>query len=199
MLGEQPRRTMTFDELSESVYEDLNGRIVTVTTDYKTYRVIFECQDWGDYDRRRRFELIFEDVPEATATPSGCGCFHVTDDHPLLWQHNDETVAMFFSSASSAPLDLLGRLYEAHSALFGGWRELSDYWYAGSELLRVGYGQLADGPRRAIEEYARVVGDALCYSIVPGHTPRGRYRVVLFDECHVVCRNVSVIEHELAA
>ncbi len=190
---------MTFDELSESVYEDLNGHILTVTSDGETYCVIFECDDWRDNDRRRRFELVFEDVPEATATPSACGCFHIADEHPLLWRHNDESVSMFFSSASSEPFALLGRLHEAHTALFGGWRELSDYWQAGSELLRAGYGRLADGPRRAIEEYARVVGDTLRHSIVHGHTPRGGYRVVLFDECYVVCRGVSVIEHELAA
>jgi hypothetical protein len=142
---------------------------------------------------------VFDDVPEATATPSSCGSFHVADDHPLLWQHNDESVSMFFSSASPEPFALLGRLHEAHAALFGGWRELSAYWDAGSELLRVGYGRLADGPRRAINEYARVVGETLRYSIVQGHTPRGGYRVVLFDECYVVCRSVSVIEHELAA
>ena len=46
--------TMTFGELSKSVYEDLNGNIVTVTSDGGTYRVIFECDDWHDNDRRRR-------------------------------------------------------------------------------------------------------------------------------------------------
>jgi hypothetical protein len=190
---------MTFDELSESVYEDLNGSIATVSTDARTYRVIFECDDWCDCDRRRRFELVFDDVPEATATPSSCGSLHVADEHPLLWQHNDESVSMFFSTASPDPFALLGRLHEAQAALFSGWRELSAYWRAGSELLRCGNGRLADGPRRAIDEYARVVGDTLRYSIVNGHTPRGGYRVVLFNRRYVICRSVSVIEHELAA
>jgi hypothetical protein len=186
---------MTFEELSESVYEDLNGRIVTVSTNDQVYQVIFECDDWREHDRRRRFELAFEDVPETTATPSESGSLSVADDHPLLWQHNDESVSMFFSSAPSDPLALLGRLYEAHTALLAGWREMADYCYADSHILRAGLGRLADGPRRVIEEYARVVGDTLRYSIVQGHRPHGSYRVVLFDECYVVCRSVSVIEH----
>ena len=53
---------MTFDELSQSVYEDLNGNILTVTSKGGKYSVIFECDDWGDNDRRRRFELVFNDV-----------------------------------------------------------------------------------------------------------------------------------------
>jgi hypothetical protein len=189
---------MTFDELSESVYEDLNGHIVTVSTDGAMHRVIFECDDWRDHVRRRQFELVFEDVPEAATTPSACGHFHVTDEHPLLWQHNDESVSMFFSSAPAEPHELLGRLFEAHRMLFDGWRELSDYWQADSESLRAGHGRSAAGPRRAIDAYARVVGDSMRYSIVHSHSPFGDYRVVLFDECYVVCRSVSVIEHELA-
>jgi len=190
---------MTFDELSESVYEDLKGHIVTVSNDGITYRIIFECDDWRGHERRRRFELAFQDVAEANATPSMCEHFHIVDEHPLLWQHNDESVSMFFSSALSEPQTLLGQLYEAHAAMFGGWRELSDYWYAGSGLLRAGYGLLAEGPRRVIDEYARVVGDSLRYSIIHRHSPFGKYRVVLLNDCYVVCSSVSVNEEELSA
>lgn len=189
---------ITFDELSEAVYEDLNGRIVTVSTDDKEYHVLFECDDWRDYDRRRRFELVFEDVPEATARPSATGGLLAADEHPILWQHNDEHVSLFFSSAPSEPTELVGRLYEAHTRLLGDWRALAEYLHANSQLLRGGHGLLAQGPKRVIDEYASVVGDTLRYSIVHGHTPRGGYRVVLFDECYVVFREVSVIERESA-
>ena len=120
-------------------------------------------------------------------------------DHPLLWNHNDEHFTMYFSSAPSDPVELVGQLYEAHSRLLDGWRQLSDYLHADSALLRQGYGQFALGPRRVIEEYARVVGDRCRYSIIHGHAPQGAYRVVLFDECYVVCRSVSVIEREFSA
>ncbi len=190
---------ITFEELSEAVYEDLNGRIATVCTSEKGYHVFYECDDWVDYDRRRRFELVFEGVPEATATPSDCGSIHATSEHPLLWDHNEEHVFMFFSSAPCDPFELVGRLYEAHAHLLGGWRAFANYLHADSELLHSGFGLLAEGPRRVIDEYAKVIGDALRYSIVHGHTPRGEFRGVLFDECYVIFRSVSVIEHELVA
>jgi hypothetical protein len=188
----------TFEELSKAV-GDLDGQIVSVSRDDKAYRVIFECRDWYYFYRRRRFELVFEDVPEATATPSACSSFQITDDHPLLWDYNDEQVTMFFSSAPLEPLALLGRLYKAHADLLDGWRELSEYWHADTELLRAGYGRLASGPRRVIDQYAPVVAEAMRYSIVHESSPRGGYRVVLFENCYVVCRSVSVIEHEWAA
>jgi hypothetical protein len=188
---------ITFDELSEAVYEDLNGRIVSVSTDQQAHHVLFECDDWRrDHDGQRRFELVFRDVPEATATPSVSGGIHAAHEHPLLWQHNDEHVSMFFSSSPSQPLELLGALYEAHSRLLGGWRELGDYLHASSELLRGGHGLFAKGPKRIIDDYSRVVGDRLHHAIVHGHTPRGGYQVVLFDECYVICQSVSVVEHE---
>ncbi len=187
---------ITFEELSEAVYEDLNGRIVSVSTDQETYHVLFECDDWRDNDRRRRFEFVFRDVPEATATPSASGNIQAAHEHPLLWQYNDEHVSMFFSAPPSQPLELLGSLYEAHTRLLGGWRELGDYLHASSELLHGGHGLFAKGPKRVIDDYSRVVGERLHHSIVRGHTPRGGYQVVLFDECYVVCQSVAVVEHE---
>jgi hypothetical protein len=188
---------ISFEELSESVYEDLNGQIIAVHAVENAYRVVFECDDWCKRDNRRRFELSFEDVRESTVSPSDCGSFHVADEHPLLWDHNDEHASMFFSSAPQEPTELVGLLYEAHTRLLAGWRELADYLHAGTERLGVGYGLLAEGPRQVISEYANIIGDRLRYTIIQGHKPFGGYRVVLFDECYVVCRNVSAIELEL--
>jgi len=186
---------MTFEELSEAIYEDLNGQIATVARDRERYSVFVECDDWQQHDRRRRFELLFEEVQESTATPSCLSSLQSASDHPLLWNHNDEHLTMYFSSVPASPLELLGQLYEAHSLLLGVWRPLSDYLHAGSALMQQGYGQFAQGPRRVIEEYVHVVGDQCRYSIIHGHTPKGGYRIVLLDECYVVCRRVSVVEH----
>jgi len=187
---------ITFKELSEAVYEDLNGHIVTVSDDDKGYRILFRCNDWHDLKKTRQFELVFDGVQESNATPSASGGLRLLEEHPLLWQHNSEHVSMFFSSAPSRPLEMIGHLYEAHTRLFGRWREFTDYLRADLELLRGGQGLLARGPKRAIQEYAKVIGNELRHSIVQGHTPRGGYRVVVFDECYVVCRDVSVIEGE---
>src|SRR5262245_58969210 len=126
---------ITLEELSECVYEDLNGRIVTVDVKLETYHVFFECDDWSDHSRRRRFELVFRDVPEATATPSSAEGLVAVAEHPVLWQHNDGLISRFFSSAPREPMDLIGRLYEAHERLCCGWRRLSDCLHADSALL----------------------------------------------------------------
>jgi hypothetical protein len=188
---------MTFNEFSEAVHEDLNAIIVSFSSEEKTCRVIFECDDWTGGNRRRRFELFFEDVPEVSVWPSGCSGIHAAKEHPLLWEYNDESVSMFFSSPPLNPLALLGKLYETHTSLIGRWRTMSAYWIADSKLLQGGHGRLAIGPRRVLEEYARTIGDTLSFSIVHGHQPRGGYRVVLFDEHYVICRGISVVEREL--
>jgi hypothetical protein len=191
---------ISIEELSQAVYEDLNGRIVTVSNEPE-YRVVFVCDDWSipPNDRharqpQRAFELTFDEVQESTATPSSSGSLSVADDHPLLWNHNEEHLEMYFSSAPDDPYALVGMLYAAHGRLLRGWRRLGAYLHAGPELLKQGYGHFARGPRGVIEEYSRVVGTRCQYTILPGHTPKGGYRVVLFDECYVVCRGISVVE-----
>ena len=190
---------MTIKELSKAVYEDLNGRIVSVSDEEETYRIVFECDDWESHNKPRRFVLSFFDVPEATATPSFSGGVQVTDDHPLLWNHNEEHVSLFFSSVATNPMELMCELYEGHSRLLDGQRKLTDYLHADRRLLNLGHGLMAQGPRRVIEEYAKIIGDRLRYSIVQGYKPRGGYRVALFDECFVVFRENSVAELSIAA
>ena len=186
------------EELSEAVYEDLNGQIVTVSVARDLYRVFFECDDWNNYDRRRRFELAFNDVPEATATPSSSGFLESVVDHPILWQHNDPHAAMFFSSPPMNALELIGRMHEVHEALFGKWPR-QEYRHANSKLLAGGHGLLAQGPLKVIDAYSSAIGDDVRYTVIPSYTPRGGYRLMLFDECYVVFRDVEIIEHEKSA
>jgi hypothetical protein len=189
---------MTFEELSEAINEDLNGQVVSVARDVAGSAVImFECDDWEQGSRRRRFDLVFENVLELTASPSYLCGLHGTSDHPLLWNYNDDNSTLYFSSSPANPFELVGELYESHSRLLQGWRPLSDYLHANSALMCQGYGQFAAGPRRVIDEYARILGDRCRWSIIRGHTPTGGCRVVLLDRRYVVCRHVSVVEREL--
>lgn len=185
---------MTIEELNGAVYEDLRGRVDLVRCVDSLYAVEFECDNWRDLKSRVRFEISFREVIESTVGPGGCGFIQVYEDHPLLWEHNATTAALFFSSAPKSPFALIGKVYETHVALFGRWRELEEYWYADSELLRQGYGKLAEGPRKVIEEYARVIDGDLRMSIVDGIERPGGYRVVIFEDQYVICKDVSVRE-----
>jgi hypothetical protein len=183
-----------FEELCDSIHEDLNGRINLVAWDRERYRVEFECDDWENYDRRRRFDLLFSDMPEATVAPSLSDSITVLDSHPLLWQHNEPHQSMFFSSRPPNPRELVGRLYEVHQRLFGHWRSLADCLHADAELLSKGHGLLAQGPQPVIEEYAKAIGDQLRHSILSAYVPRGGYQLALFDSAFVVFREVHVTE-----
>jgi len=59
------------------------------------------------------------------------------------------------------------------------------------------HGLLAQGPKSVIAAYTNAIADRVRYSIIPGHRPRGGYRVMLFDDRYVVFREVEVVEHVL--
>lgn len=185
---------MTFEELSFHFYEDLQGVITSVLHSGETIHVDFECDDWNNYDKRRKFRLEFSNVVEAVMVPCGIGVLESYSDHPLLWQHNEQHASIYYASVSSNPHELIGKLYEAHNHLHRGWRDLFDYLHAGTRWLKEGRGLLAQGPQRVIEEYGKTVGDSLRYSIVQGHTPKGGYRAFIFEKCFIVCQEVSVFE-----
>ncbi len=140
---------MKFEELSEQVYEDLNGYINAVIKKERTYQVIFECDDWLNPAQRRRFILEFENVAEFHITPGDCGAMYTTTDHPLLWDHNEVHDSIYFSSSPDNPAEFLGLLYSAHCSLLKDWRPFNRYVYVNLSSLQRGDGLLAEGPRDA--------------------------------------------------
>ncbi|HEX4132879.1 MAG TPA: hypothetical protein VHZ24_22790 [Pirellulales bacterium] len=185
---------LSVEQLADAIYEDLNAQIVRVSIEDNTYRVAFRCDDWQGAARQRQFTLSFQGVREATVTPSFFEVLLAETDHSLLWNHNDEHVSMFFSSKPNNPMEIVGRLYEAHTQLLNVWRPLSDYLHANTTSMQNGYGLLAKGPKKVIDEYARVVGSAMRYTIIRDYVPAGDYRVVLFDNSYIVYRGVSAAE-----
>jgi len=185
---------MSLESLRAAIYEDLNAHVLSVSSDGSRYHVEIECDDWQGAGFKRRFRLTFSDVAEATVTPGWFGNLIVEIEHPLLWKYNDEHLSMYFSTAPAVPLELIGELYERHRGLFSDWRALSETLHADSARLQCGHGLFAQGPRRVIEEYARIVAGRLKYSIVAAYVPKGGYSVALFDSTFVVCRSSSVAE-----
>ena len=188
---------MTFEELSQSILEHLEGRIVAVDHQAGVSVIRLQCLDGNPGCPLREFDLEFSEVVETDVLPSECGSISACDEHPLLWDHNQQHASMYFSSVPERPFELLGRLYQAHECLLEGWRPLSDYLYAKFDRAEVGYGLFAQGPRRVMEAYSEAVSGLVLNSIVPGHTPSGGKKgkkVVFFDKQFVICREVSVIE-----
>ncbi len=188
----------TFEELSRNYHGFLDGRITVVSADGTTMRMLFECDCWRE-TRRRQFEFIFQDVAECTVVPAAIDAIDLGASHPLLWDHNLAHCSLFFYSAPADPESIIGRLYEAHARLFGGWRDMGRYVKATTATLRAGFGLLAEGPGNLIAEYARVVEGVMRCSRLTRRTPAGGYAIALFDDCYAVCRSVAAIEHTAVA
>ena len=185
---------MDFDELEREFYDDLNGNIVSVSEANDGVSIVFKCDDWKDNSASLLFTITCSQVVESTAKPSPTGLIKRTNDHPLLWHHNEAWADVYFSSIPKNEFEVLGHLYTTHSQLFKSWRNPSTYIHATDEFLRAGNGLLAKGPIKAIEAYQNAVTQFTRCSIISAYTQAGGYILLLFDECYVICRSVSLFE-----
>lgn len=189
---------MDIEALSEELYEDLNGRIVSV--DYsKGLTIHFLCDDWNDSSITRTFEIECFGVQELEIQPAFSGEISFTDQHPLLWNHNEPHGYLYYSSEPESRYEILGRVWEAHEQIFGGWRPLSDYantYHAGQfiEFCKGSNGQLAQGPRPILDIYQSAVSGRLKTNYVPSFVPEGGYKALVFDTCFVICKSVAIAE-----
>ena len=63
---------MNIEELSDKLYEDLNGRI-TAVDDSDELAIDFQCDDWNDCDATRYFKIRCHGVSESDVRPSVSG------------------------------------------------------------------------------------------------------------------------------
>ncbi|MGF1868265.1 hypothetical protein L4D15_23960 [Enterovibrio norvegicus] len=189
---------MNIEELSERLYDDLNGRITAV--DYSDDLVIdFQCNDWNDYGVTRYFKITCHGVTESEVRPSVSSEIEFTDSHQLLWNHNEPNGYLYYSSEPENKYEILGRIWEAHEKLFGGWRPLTDFantYNAGQfiEFCKGSNGQLAHGPKPLMELYQSAVLNRIRTNFVPSYNPEGGGMALVFDTCFVICKSVTVAE-----
>ncbi|MGF1727788.1 hypothetical protein [Photobacterium nomapromontoriensis] len=189
---------MDIEKLSKELYEDLNGRITAV--DYAAELVItFQCDDWNDYDVTRKFRITCHGVKESEVQPSSSGSLEFTGEHQLLWNHNEPHGYLYYSSKTENRHEILGRLWETHEIIFGGWRSLTDYanTYRTGQLIEFckgANGQLAHGPKPLLEAYEHALVGKIKTNYVFSYQPEGGYKALVFDSCFVICRSVEVEE-----
>ncbi|RFA26233.1 hypothetical protein CAI21_17280 [Alkalilimnicola ehrlichii] len=189
---------MNIETLSEKVYEDLNGRITSVE-DSEGIVIYFLCDDWNGFSSSRVFQIQCFDVKESDIQPTFSGGVLFTAQHPLLWNHNETHGYLYYSSEPANRYEILGRVWEAHEKVFGGWRPLTDYantYHAGQfiEFCKGTHGQLAQGPRSVLDAYQSAVAGLLETKFVASFTPEGGYKALVFDTCFVICKSVAVTE-----
>lgn len=186
---------MNIEELSEAVYEDLNGKIVSADHHDTAVTLLYECDNWKEPDKRVSFRLRCVDVAETTACPGVSETLQWTTEHPLLLNHNRQHGDLFFTSTPDNPHEVVGVLYQTHEDFFQGWRPLRDYInQCGKthQILAAGNGLLARGPLPLLELYQSSVAHLLKTNIVNSYTPLGGYSALIFDDSFVICRNTEV-------
>lgn len=106
---------MNIEELSEAVYEDLNGRIVSADHQDDTITLVYECDYWKDPDKRVSFLLRCTKVAETTVCPGVSEGLWWTTEHPLLLNHNEQHGSLFFTSKPTNPHEIVGVLYQTEN------------------------------------------------------------------------------------
>ncbi|MGJ0492787.1 hypothetical protein [Methylobacter sp.] len=57
---------MNIEELSEQLYEDLNGFINSISINNEYMTVAMECDDWANQERKLNIQLLCKGVREST-------------------------------------------------------------------------------------------------------------------------------------
>lgn len=187
---------MDIEELSKELYEDLNGRITAV--DYTDDLIIyFQCDDWKDNENTKKFKITCTSVAESEVQPSPSSEVVFSNNHQLLWAHNEPHGYLYYTSEPENRYDILGRIWEVHEKTFGGWRSLTDYantYNAGQfiEFCQGSNGLLAQGPKSLIELYQQAIVGKIQTNYVPSYNPEGDTKALIFDNCFVICKSVAV-------
>ena len=187
---------MDIEKLSKELYEDLNGRITAVdfTDDLIIY---FQCIDWDNYEKTKKFKITCNSVSESEIQPSPSGEVVFSSNHQLLWNHNEPHGYLYYTSEPENRYDILGRICEAHEKTFGGWRSLADYanTYSSGQFIEFCQGSnglLAQGPKPLIELYQQAIVGKIQTNYVSSYNPDASTKALIFDNCFVICKSVAV-------
>jgi hypothetical protein len=100
-----------------------------------------------------------------------------TDDHALLWDHEEPFTQLNFTGPSCCHDEVLWNLHERHRAVAGNWIPFDRYLNGAflANRLSGGSGVLADGPDRLLRQYAEVLRQSDLEPYFP-YSPRPAHR-----------------------
>ena len=129
-----------------------------------------------------------------TLTVGGFTDIAITNEHPLVFKYNLPHVELYFSSAPENSYEVLGRLVEAHKKSYQDWRPLSDCINDNLiDVLRGGFGLLAQGPKIIMDAYCIAISDLLRLNIIESDFNK-KYQLLLLSSGYIICRDVSMNE-----
>jgi len=145
-------RTCDHDDNSSMTWLDSyrDGRKLILRVGVRTGSDDVADQIWEiGTEYTREFSLVDFDFSDWT----------FTDDHVLLWDHQEPFSQLNFAGPSSSHGEVLWALYERHRAVAGHWIPFERYMNGRflRNRLAGGSGVLADGPECLMREYADVL------------------------------------------
>lgn len=114
-------------------------------------------------------------------------------DHPLLWDYNDMQASLYFTGLPNDFYKLYWDLHHIHTSLYGSYCAIDKYLNTEAkldELLKAGYGLLANGPKKLLIQFAECLeNNGIKSSIINDRVP------VFWDGTQIVSalQNFSVL------
>ena len=133
---------------------------------------------------------------ETNLTPGFYETMRPSHDHVLLWHYNQPHIIASFYGRVDEPLSVAGALYERHLDLADHWIPVMKYFGGApslSELIRGGYGMLAQGPERLVLAYKEVLSS---YGVSTSHHAcptrhDEKLSILFFDDSYVIAERFS--------
>jgi hypothetical protein len=106
------------------------------------------------------------------------GLNHHKKNHIIISQYTDKAANLFFRGTYSCPEEVVGALFEAHVECAQDWIDFGKYLNTEqklSNLIKAGFGKLADGPEFLLKEYQAILAKFGISSNITGERPPKRW------------------------
>lgn len=126
------------------------------------------------------------------------GSMFFSDQHPILFHHNEPKIEVHFSGTPANPSELVLDIQQAYASTFGPWRELGadiNREQPLYTLLQSGAGRLATLPRTAAERMVRVLEHHGMTGTLQGDLdakPDPQYKLMGISDSYVIAVDFSV-------
>jgi hypothetical protein len=192
---------MDLQSLIDTVFEDLDARVTTVSVDVNgDLHLEIEYDSIVLPEGTRMVTLKCVEPKEFTVTVGYVGNIAQFSDHPLLLNHRGPQADLYFSSAPVHPAEVFYRACSVLGSEMQGWRHPSDYLNGTPEELgrhlTGGFGLLARGPSAAMRALASSIESLLTAKVLESHVLDEVAMVLTLDNQFVICERVEVADND---
>jgi len=181
-----------------------NLSLIEMKEESNILSLTFKLQsDLDEEDKFQIWKIECKDFIQRRICDDLFSSFDIFEEHVLLWEYNQPKAGLYFKGTTENISGLIGELYLKHLSITQDWIPLTEYindMVDIQELIKAGYGLLANAPMEIIEEFSEVLNKfnikpsivsngIMRYwdggSWVNGHT---QYCVLIFGRCFVIAK-----------